>query len=524
MAAVALLAACSSDMELAQPGDKFDGKVTLSASAYEYEDDTRTTLTSSESGISFAWDDDETIGIFPVAPTTNAQAYQKLNKGNGDGTKSSFDGAGWALLRGNTYAAYYPFQTAETMDYTKIPIDMTGQIQDGNGSLEHIGAGYDYMYATASVPKNGDVNFDFKHVVSIVKFELTMPVEATWKSFTLTNNDGNNVFTTSATMDVTTGAITSRTTSSELKLSLNNVSTTESNKTLFLYLAVLPTTIGDFTLRATTSAGISYRCSFTSRTLVAGKAYRFATSQTIKDLFSGDGNENGYAYVDLGLSVKWATMNVGASNVTDYGKYYAWGETKAYGEEDGTNARNYNYAGRGNYKKTLYLWGTYKWSNDDYGNSFSKYTTSTKTTLDPEDDAATQNWGGAWRMPTHAEQEELMNKCYWVWTSSYNGSNVAGYIIYAAKSYNDMGKNVNINGTPSSDYSLSDPHIFLSVAGYCYYGSFRHAGTQGNYWSSSLGVGSSDYAWYMLLNSHSNCGVDVNDGRCYGRSVRAVCE
>ncbi len=513
IAMVTLLASCSSDMELSQTGEKFDGKVTLSAPAYEYEDGTRTTLTSSESGISFAWDDDETVGIFPIAPTTNAQAYQKLNSGSGDGTKSSFDGAGWALLRGNTYAAYYPFQDLKaTTSYTAVPIDMTGQTQDGNGSLAHIGAGYDYMYATASVPKNGDVSFDFKHVASIVKLELTMPVAATWESVTLSS--GSSVFITKATLNASTGTVASVTKSSSVVLSLSNVSTTSANQKLELYMAVLPTTTGDLTVKARTSANYNYTATLSSKTLKAGKAHLLTTTLVAPIIFTGDGVENGHAWVDLGLpsGLKWATMNVGATSPEGYGNYYAWGET----EPQSSNR---------------YIWDSYKWCNGTY-TSMTKYCVNTSygtidnnTTLDSDDDAASVNWGGKWRMPTHAEQTELATNCYWVWTSSYNDSGKAGYIIYKAKSSSDMGQVVTSGNTPSSSYSLSDSHIFLPAAGGRNEGSLDNAGSYGCYWSSSLNEGSSDsYAAWLLPFESSYRGYNNSGPRCLGRSVRAVCE
>ncbi len=232
------------------------------------------------------------------------------------------------------------------------------------------------------------------------------------------------------------------------------------------------------------------------------------------------GTINGHAYVDLGLSVKWATMNVGATSVTGYGKYYAWGEIKAYGEEDVSNEMNYNYAGC--YTKTYYEACTYKWSLDKYGESFSKYTVSTKATLEHDDDAARQNWGGAWRMPTHAEQEELIKNCYWVWTSSYNDTGVAGYIVYAAKSSSDKGQIVYNGYTSSSSYSLSDVHIFLPVAGIHNNSSLYTAGKHGNYWSSTL---------YDATHSKFACcmSFDLDNFRSgflfrfSGLSVRAVC-
>ena len=508
IAMVALLASCSSDGELVQSGEKFDGKVTLSAPAYEYEDGTRTALTSSESGIGFAWDDDETIGIFPIAPTTNAQAYQKLNGGSDDATKSSFDGAGWALLRGNTYAAYYPFQTTETLDYTKVPVDMTGQTQNGNGSLAHIGAGYDYMYATASVPKSGDVNFDFNHAASIVKLELTMPVAATWSSVTLSSD--NEVFITKATMDVSTGVVTSVSKASSVVLNLSNVSTSSADQKLDFYLAVLPTTTGTLTVIAQTATNKEYTATLSSKTLKAGVAHLWTATLAVPQLSTGNGVENGHEYVDLGLPsrLKWATMNLGASIPDDYyGSYYAWGETKAYEEEDETNLTNYNYFSQRTYVKTYYEWDTYKWC-DGTSTFMTKYcvsssygTVDNKTNLDASDDAACVNWGGKWRMPTLSEQEELMNNCTWEWVTSYNNVKVKGYVI--------TGSNGN--------------SIFLPAAGYRNSSSRSYSGARGYYWSSSLSEDYNDAACVLYFIINDGYYNDTRN-RYVGQSVRAVCE
>ena len=527
---MALLASCSSELSETTDNAVKGGdveKVSIVSHPFVFDDDTRTSLTATDNSISFAWADYDALGVFPIAPTTNNQARQALSVPadcETDAHYASFDGAGWELKKGNTYAAYCPYNgslPAET-PYTEVPIDMTGQ----DGTLATIGQEYDFMYAPSSfaeVTKDDhkhEVVFDFQHAIAILQLKLTMPVAATWKSLTLASEDDNKVFVTSATMDVATGVVTPVEISSKVTLLLNNVSTTATDKTLTLYLAVLPTTTGDLILTAKTSANKSFTSAITGKALVAGKAYRFTTSPVA--IPTGNGYENGYAYVDLGLpsGLKWATMNVGASSVTDYGKYYAWGETKAYGEEDQTNARNYAYAG--SYTKTYYDWNTYKWSDDDYGDYFSKYTGKNNITLDAEDDAATQNWGGAWRMPTHYERNELVKNCYWVWTSSYNGSGVAGYIVYAAKSSSDKGQVVYNGNTPSSDYSLSDSHIFLPAAG-CHFRSWlSDAGTDGYYWFSTNSDNYGIYAWDMEFYSGSY--IIYFRHRLYGQSVRAVCE
>ena len=196
---------------------------------------------------------------------------------------------------------------------------------------------------------------------------------------------------------------------------------------------------------------------------------------------------NNHEYVDLGLpsGLKWATCNVGADSPEDYGDYFAWGEVEP---------------------KTTYNWGTYKYCVDDYDNltkycSKSSYGnngfTDTKTVLDPEDDAATVNWGGSWRMPTDAEFTELREQCKWTWTTQ-NG--VEGCKV--------VGPNGN--------------SIFLPAAGFMYEGTLLNAGSFGYYWSSSLYTGNPDYAYYV---DFSSVGVGwYYYARCCGFTVRPVCQ
>ena len=194
---------------------------------------------------------------------------------------------------------------------------------------------------------------------------------------------------------------------------------------------------------------------------------------------------NGHKYVDLGLSVKWATCNVGATSPEEYGDYFAWGETTP---------------------KTTYDWSTYKYCNGT-SDSMTKYCTSSnygtvdnKTVLEFSDDAARVNWGGSWRMPTKAEYEELIdtNNCTWKWTTQ-NGVN--GYKVTSKKNGNS---------------------IFFPAAGFRGSSYLNFAGSYGYCWSSSLITGDSYYAYYLNFDS-SYVDWSIYD-RCYGQSVRAVCE
>lgn len=188
--------------------------------------------------------------------------------------------------------------------------------------------------------------------------------------------------------------------------------------------------------------------------------------------------------IDLGLpsGTKWANMNVGASTPEDYGGYYAWGETE---------------------EKDNYSWSTYKWCNGSY-DSMTKYcdnsdygTVDNKTTLDPQDDVAHVKWGGTWRMPTKAEQDELRNNCTWQWITQ-NGVN--GYKV--------TGPNGN--------------SIFLPAAGCRYDAGVYGRGSYGYYWSSSLYSYVSDYAYFLCF--YSGDYFWYYNSRCFGQSVRPVSE
>ena len=316
---MALLASCSSEL-VETTGVATKGnvkKVSIQSHPFEFEDGTRTSLTATETAISFAWASYDVLGVFPTYPTTNSQASQKINVPAkcepDDAHYASFDGAGWGLKDNHTYAAYVPYNGSlpSATPYTAVPIDMNGQ----DGTLTTIGKKYDYMCAPSST--NGEqcatdltheLVFDFHHVVSVLQFKLTMPVAASWKSITLTNDAGDKVWKTSATMNVATGAVTSTATASSISLALSNVTTTAAGQEVVLYASVLPTTTGELTLTATTSDGKSFVASLASKTFAAGKAYRYTatlrptSTEVTWSMDDLDGTNNG-SYTKDGVTV-----------------------------------------------------------------------------------------------------------------------------------------------------------------------------------------------------------------------------
>lgn len=210
----------------------------------------------------------------------------------------------------------------------------------------------------------------------------------------------------------------------------------------------------------------------------------------------------GVRAVDLGLSVKWASVNLGALKPWEPGDYFSWGETVR----------------KSTFSFSAYIWGTLrKWGNGH--SSFSKYipanksdywdgkgTPDNKTQLEPDDDAAHVLLGGAWRLPTFAEQEELKAQCEWTWTKE-NG--ISGYLVTSKVNHKSV-------FFPACGYSLGTEAGEVSVS---------YAGSFGLYWSSSLHLDFPDMAYCHLFHQdHKTVFFDLFYSRYIGASIRAVTE
>lgn len=199
---------------------------------------------------------------------------------------------------------------------------------------------------------------------------------------------------------------------------------------------------------------------------------------------SKKGTISSHDYVDLGLSVKWATCNVGASSPSEVGTYVAWGEIT---------------------QKTQYDWSSYSLCAGS-GSAQLKYNLQTeygvvdnKTTLEMADDLAHTKWGDSWRMPTLEEMRELKEKCVWAWTTM------------------DGVKGVKVTSRANGK------SIFLPAAGYKKgERSFDIQSLNGHYWSSTLYYDYPYNACGLYFNA-SGTGWDYGN-RCWGYLVRPVTE
>lgn len=224
------------------------------------------------------------------------------------------------------------------------------------------------------------------------------------------------------------------------------------------------------------------------------------------------------AAVDLGLSVKWANCNVGATAPEEVGDYFAWGETKPKAMD-------------------RYISGYYKWCNIDEP-YYLKYVRDgdhrdNKNTLDPEDDAAHVNWGGAWRMPTSTEIEELCNRCTWERikqgkrdgfkvTSKVNGNSIfipaTGFL---SPDYDDMANWIGGVAPNSIHQDRGNTYIWSSSVNDVDWDhdiNFTDFQYDWAYYSSC--DARSGYAYYLYAG---NRGSKETEYRTAGLSVRAVC-
>jgi len=191
---------------------------------------------------------------------------------------------------------------------------------------------------------------------------------------------------------------------------------------------------------------------------------------------SKDDSIYGIKYVDLGLSVKWASCNLGASNPWEYGRYFSWGDV----------------AGQ--------TWDGTKWSGSGFSTA-PNYEVDANSNLKPEYDAAHIIYGGSWRMPTFEEQRELFTNCTSTWVNNYNGTGVSGRVF------------------TSKMPGYTDKSIFFPAAGGGQNSVLSNLGSYGYFWTSTLALSIS--ACYFIFNLDVIIPFGASN-RSLGMSIRPV--
>ena len=234
------------------------------------------------------------------------------------------------------------------------------------------------------------------------------------------------------------------------------------------------------------------------------KVYETAKSSLIIPTISyiEDTNDVDYRpyhdYVKIG-SVKWATMNVGAKSITDYGLYFQWGDTQGYTKEQVGEKED----GKKPFADT---WDDYKWYVKENSTidtpRFKTYNASDKTVLDLKDDAVHTNWGGSWRMPTVDDFQKLRDAVTTEFVTDYNNSGVNGLLCTA----NDGSKKT----------------LFFPTCEGAFDGTVEIIGYSGFYWANSLVSDNEGNAYGIYFSSEKILEWQGDEGRFIGFPVRGV--
>ena len=509
MASAAVFTACSSDDNVTgeQPANPTEPKTyTMTIEATKSTGDAVTTRALSLDGktLNVKWNEGEMVYVLQQDKNNTADWYYvgKLTAAASSNATTTLSGtltleigeAGTYLdpdapalrfvLHGNALGS------SNESDYS------TGQngLLTGTGSIEE-----KYDFASCDVAKTS-YTIDTEAKTVSVTGGITLVSEQAIVKFSLYQADGTTPINATSLAITSTGDMkagraydSDATTIITQSVSLTGLEGSTNN----LYVALCNYNATAYTLTATDAAGNTYTYGPKTATFTNGKYYEVKVKMKTHE------------YVDLGLNVKWATMNVGATTETDRGLYFAWGETTGHAFGSGYQFSEGNYA---------WYNSTDKYTKYKHDGSSWDY-----EVLESDDDAATRNWGGMWRMPTKAEWEELLNEdnCTWTWTTDYkgDGSNVAGVIVTSKK------------------VGYTDKSIFLPATGI--YKGDTNTGSEicANYWSKSLDTSYSgtehdpiynrfNHAWRLeiLYNSGSISYKRVrNELRYYGIGVRAVC-
>ncbi len=367
---------------------------------------------------------------------------------------ASFDGNS-----ASTFWAVYPSNAVDTFLGESIVISIPSQQVAQEGTFAN--------HFFPSIAKSTDTNLQFYNVCGGIKFSVVRD-DIRSVSFEGKNNEvlagkvklaiGNNGYP--EVVEILEGA-------TAITLVAPDNGFFKPGKVY--YLSVLPANLNNgFSLR--------YRTSSQEERLERGdtRIIKRSIFGVLSDIDFNNGVD--IEAIDLGLSVKWASVNLGATKPEEYGYYYAWGETE--------------------YNKTTYSWTSYKWA-DGSESSLNKYNTSdNKTNLDLVDDAAHSLLGEDWRIPTKAELDELRQGCTWT-RKTKNG--VVGYEGVSKRTGNT---------------------IFFPMCGVFRDSAIKEIGQTGIYWSSDLtNKKTKAVSLYMMTNKSPQMGEDE---RRYGYSIRPV--
>ncbi len=512
--AASMATSCSSD-SLVADGNSGNGEgktVTLTAKVNESDATTRVGMSKeTDDAASFYWHSDDAILVQTVSGSTYSGAKFTTETATGE-TSAEFTGTVESGKSLGTYAVYpysdkHSFTSATALTYNLPATYKYNKVESGIFSKTD-GTNTTYRSTNTNIPMVGTIAenaIEFKHIGGLAVIRIDeMP--ATSGTLTVTADQQLCGDFTISDLSADGAAIATST----------SATTTDNNTVTIMFGGATKNGIGVFYLPLATGSysGLKITISYgtTMQTVNYGNLYVARASVNAIPLYNisgalckwsaagSDGTYtiNGQKFVDLGLSVLWATYNVGASKAEDYGGYYAWGEITAYGEATDWGAKGV---------KTDFSWTNYKFGDGGTSSdNLTKYCKKDlKSAIEAEDDAATRNWGSGVKTPDKADFTELKSNCNWEWTT-VNG-------VYGRKA-------------TSKVEGYTGNSIFFPASGYYDGTAITSKGEKGYYRETSL-YDTSTYLYadvFFFKDSYSTNIYNSNYRRCYGMPVRPVAE
>ena len=511
IALATLFAFSSCQKETLQDNGSTNGVRIITA---EFENNaTKTDLNSD--GVTPEWKVDDEIRIL------NATTYQDVVLVSGETQPAEGNG----IIKDGKIVIAIPVTMTGTL-YAVYPASVTTMESCGDGNITFtIPAVQDGTFASANIcvakssttDETNKDNLVFRNATAVLAFSQT----AVTNKVLGVRVEAANAIVGPMTVGFKADGTLDTPTTSSLSGQLIRVKSSEAKDKY--YIAAAPVATGRIEFEYQQAMKVATVTTEAGKTLAVNIIYA-CPSMDDETYEVKKGTINGHDYVQIG-SVKWATMNIGATTIKGYGDYFAWGAAeKAYSDYSSytftfLSSRPSSY-GTGDwdmnsgfcYKNTPYY--------DETG-VYSKYTGSdSKYVLEPMDDAAHCIWESTWRMPTGGsggEFDALCKATYWKWDDTDEG-----YYVYVPNPSADAGK-YNGNGT-GTEYVKSDALLFFPSAyqGDGCYNYIYHwwPDIEGFYWASTLG-NPSEHA--NFLHFTKDVVVSYNGaGRYFGCSIRPV--
>lgn len=228
-----LLLSCSDEYNDLYQHDDSEKRIRISVSDFEWDAETRSTVTITEKGPVFTWATNDTISIYPdMGSQVEFLAYASES----NMTTARFDGGAWELKPGHSFRGFYPF-SFYNRSANIINLDYSGQIQTQNKVYS---CQKDYIYTDAVVAESDNVEFTFKHLGIFLLLNLTMPEEGIYTSVSLCSTD--SIFPITQTLDLTQDSpiITNKTKDWRIRLTLQDIEVTAADELCLSSALFLP--------------------------------------------------------------------------------------------------------------------------------------------------------------------------------------------------------------------------------------------------------------------------------------------